>query len=64
MMSPAVSARRRADTYLFALITFMLGAAFLYIEVHEFAEMIARGATPQRSAFLSASWSSSGHCGS
>jgi cytochrome o ubiquinol oxidase subunit 3 len=54
MMSLAVSARRRADTYMFALITLVLGAAFLYIEVHEFADMIARGATPQRSAFLSA----------
>ena len=39
---------------MFALITFLLGATFLYIEVHEFADMIARGATPQRSAFLSA----------
>ena len=54
MMSLAVSARRRLDTYLFALITFVLGAAFVYLEVREFADMIARGATPQRSAFLSA----------
>jgi len=54
LMSLAVSARRRVDTYLFALITFVLGAAFLYIEVQEFADMIARGAAPQRSAFLSA----------
>jgi cytochrome o ubiquinol oxidase subunit III len=54
MMSLAVSARRRADTYLFATITFVLGAAFLYLEVREFADMIARGASPQRSAFLSA----------
>jgi cytochrome o ubiquinol oxidase subunit 3 len=54
MMSLAVSARRRADTYMFALMTFVLGVAFLYMEVHEFADMIAHGATPQRSAFLSA----------
>src|SRR5215510_12868201 len=54
MMSLAVSARRRLDTYLFALITVLFGAAFLYLEVHEFANMIARGAAPQRSAFLSA----------
>jgi cytochrome o ubiquinol oxidase subunit 3 len=54
MMSLAVSARRRDQTYIFAAITFVLGAAFLYFEVHEFADMIARGATPQRSAFLSA----------
>src|SRR5262245_47342558 len=54
MMSLAVSARRRDQTYFFAAITFMLGAAFLYFEVREFADMIARGASPQRSAFLSA----------
>jgi cytochrome o ubiquinol oxidase subunit III len=54
MMSLAVNARRRVDTYLFAMITFVLGAAFLYLEVREFADMIGRGAAPQRSAFLSA----------
>ena len=54
LMSLAVSQRRRIDTYLLALVTFVLGAAFLYLEVHEFAGMIARGAGPQRSAFLSA----------
>jgi cytochrome o ubiquinol oxidase subunit 3 len=54
LMSLTVSGKRRSDIYLFALITFLLGAAFLYLEVREFADMIARGATPQRSAFLSA----------
>jgi cytochrome o ubiquinol oxidase subunit 3 len=54
LMSLAVSSRRRAVTYLFAVVTFVLGAAFLNLEIHEFAAMIARGATPQRSAFLSA----------
>jgi len=54
MMSLAISARQRLNTYTFAFITFVLGAAFLYLEVHEFASMIARGAGPQRSAFLSA----------
>ena len=34
-------------------ITFVLGAAFLTIEVHEFANMIENGAGPRRSAFLS-----------
>jgi len=34
--------------------TFVLGAAFLGIEIHEFAGMVARGAGPTRSAFLSA----------
>lgn len=54
LMSLAIASQRRAATYLFAAITFVLGAAFLYLEVREFADMIARGATPQRSAFLSA----------
>ena len=35
-------------------VTFVLGAAFLAIELHEFADLIARGAGPERSAFLSA----------
>jgi cytochrome o ubiquinol oxidase subunit 3 len=34
--------------------TCILGAAFLFIEIHEFAGMIAKGAGPTRSAFLSA----------
>ena len=54
LMSLAVSSRRRAATYFFAVITFVLGAAFLNLEIREFAAMIARGATPQTSAFLSA----------
>jgi cytochrome o ubiquinol oxidase subunit 3 len=54
LMSLAVGSRRRAATWFFAAITFALGAAFLYLEIHEFSAMIARGATPQRSAFLSA----------
>jgi cytochrome o ubiquinol oxidase subunit 3 len=35
-------------------VTFVLGAAFLGLEIHEFAGLVARGAGPQRSAFLSA----------
>jgi len=35
-------------------VTFVLGAAFLAIELHEFADMIEKGAGPERSAFLSA----------
>jgi cytochrome o ubiquinol oxidase subunit 3 len=35
-------------------VTFILGAAFLSIEVREFAGLVARGAGPTRSAFLSA----------
>jgi cytochrome o ubiquinol oxidase subunit III len=37
----------------FAIFTFALGAAFLFIEVTEFAGMAAKGAGPSRSAFLS-----------
>jgi len=33
---------------------FVLGGAFLALEIRELADMIARGAAPQRSAFLSA----------
>jgi len=54
MMSLAIGSRRRAATYVFAALTFALGAAFLALEIREFAGMIAIGATPQRSAFLSA----------
>jgi len=54
MMSLAVNSRRRLTTYFFAAITFALGAAFLGLELREFAIMIADGAAPQRSAFLSA----------
>ena len=54
LMSLAVGSRRRAATYSFAVVTFILGAAFLALELREFAGMIAIGATPQRSAFLSA----------
>jgi cytochrome o ubiquinol oxidase subunit III len=54
LMSLAAYERRRANIYIFAIMTFALGAAFLSLEVREFADMIARGASPQRSAFLSA----------
>ena len=54
LMSLAVSSRRRDGTYFFAVVTFALGAAFLALELREFAGMIDIGAVPQRSAFLSA----------
>jgi cytochrome o ubiquinol oxidase subunit III len=34
-------------------VTFVFGAAFLYLEMHEFAHLVAQDAGPQRSAFLS-----------
>ena len=54
LMSLAINSRRYFRTYLGALITFALGVAFLTLEIREFANMIAIGATPERSAFLSA----------
>ena len=54
LMSLAVDSRRRGAVYLGALVTFLLGAAFVGLELREFANMIDQGATPQRSAFLSA----------
>jgi cytochrome o ubiquinol oxidase subunit 3 len=54
LMSLSANSQRRSATYFFAAVTFVLGAAFLTLEIREFADMIARGATPQRSAFLSA----------
>jgi cytochrome o ubiquinol oxidase subunit III len=54
LMSLAAGSQRREGTYVFALVTFLLGAAFLALELREFAGMIAVGAAPQRSAFLSA----------
>jgi len=47
--------RQQRDRYLvFAALTFVLGAAFLFIEISEFAGMVKAGAGPSRSAFLSA----------
>jgi cytochrome o ubiquinol oxidase subunit III len=54
LASLAVAARSLMWTELALLITGLLGAAFIGIEVHEFAGLLARGAGPQRSAFLSA----------
>jgi cytochrome o ubiquinol oxidase subunit III len=50
-----LSAERRQPTLflLFAIFTFVLGSIFLSIEATEFAGMVAKGAGPSRSAFLS-----------
>ena len=52
----ALSAERQErDRYLvFAALTFVLGAAFLFIEISDFFAMAGMGAGPTRSAFLSA----------
>jgi cytochrome o ubiquinol oxidase subunit 3 len=52
----ALSAERREPGrfFIFAVLTFVLGAAFLFIEATEFARMVGIGAGPSRSGFLSA----------
>jgi cytochrome o ubiquinol oxidase subunit III len=47
--------RRQPGRFLaFAGLTFVLGAAFLFIEASEFAGMVEKAAAPSRSGFLSA----------
>jgi cytochrome o ubiquinol oxidase subunit 3 len=52
----SIGAQWREDLWFYGAMaaTFVLGAAFLSIEAREFAGMVARGAGPTRSAFLSA----------
>jgi cytochrome o ubiquinol oxidase subunit III len=52
----SIGARAHSGSWFYGAMaaTFLLGAAFLSIELQEFAGMIARGAGPTRSAFLSA----------
>jgi cytochrome o ubiquinol oxidase subunit III len=54
----ALSAERRQPGrfLVFAVLTFVLGAAFLFIEISDFADMVRVGAGPSRSAFLSGFW--------
>ncbi|MGF6495670.1 cytochrome o ubiquinol oxidase subunit 3 [Luteibacter sp. 621] len=49
----AMAAGRTGRTMLWLAITGLLGAAFLGVELHEFATLVAEGAGPGRSAFLS-----------
>jgi cytochrome o ubiquinol oxidase subunit 3 len=41
------------QTQIWMIVTAIFGLCFVGIELNEFAHMIAEGATPQRSAFLS-----------
>jgi cytochrome o ubiquinol oxidase subunit 3 len=50
----AIERRRLHAFYLGFAATFVLGATFLGLEVSEFTGMVAQGAGPSRSAFLSA----------
>jgi cytochrome o ubiquinol oxidase subunit III len=54
LMILASEKRSPVETYLWALVTFLLGASFIALEVTEFAGLVANGAGPTRSAFLSA----------
>jgi len=54
LMALAIEQRRRGLMVIGAIAMFALGAAFLGLELTELAGMIARGAGPDRSAFLSA----------
>jgi cytochrome o ubiquinol oxidase subunit 3 len=52
----SIGARNRSGLWFYSAttVTFLLGAAFLGLEVHEFRDMVVEGAGPTRSAFLSA----------
>jgi len=54
LFSIAIERRSYLGAYAGAAITFLLGAAFVALEVSEFARMVESGAGPSRSAFLSA----------
>jgi cytochrome o ubiquinol oxidase subunit III len=53
MAAVATEARSQLWTQLCLMITGLLGAAFLLLEAHEFARLVAADDGPQRSAFLS-----------
>jgi cytochrome o ubiquinol oxidase subunit III len=53
----AIERRRMGGFYAAFALTFVLGATFLGLELTEFAAMVARGAGPSRSAFLSSFFS-------
>ena len=50
----ALERRRQTMIYLWAAVTFLLGASFVSLELSEFIGMLADGVSPTRSAFLSA----------
>jgi cytochrome o ubiquinol oxidase subunit III len=54
MASIAAESRSYIWFQIAMLVTCVLGLAFLFIEFREFADLVARGAGPSRSAFLSA----------
>lgn len=52
--SLSVKAGNRSAVLGWLAVTFLLGAGFIFLELREFAGMIAKGAGPDRSGFLSA----------
>jgi len=54
MASVAAEVRSHRWFQIWMAVTCVLGLSFLAIEFHEFADLVARGAGPSRSAFLSA----------
>jgi cytochrome o ubiquinol oxidase subunit 3 len=54
LASVALAARKRGRLHLAMAATFLLGLAFIALELREFEGLLARGAGPTRSAFLSA----------
>jgi cytochrome o ubiquinol oxidase subunit 3 len=54
LMLIAAERRQLQQFYLWALVTWLLGAGFIGLEVTEFSDLVARGYGPTHSAFLSA----------
>jgi cytochrome o ubiquinol oxidase subunit III len=54
MAALAMKDQQRTKVIQWLAITFLLGAAFIAMEVQEFAHLVHEGAGPNRSAFLSA----------
>ena len=50
----AMHARRKSQVLSWLAVTFVLGIAFLFMEMSEFAQLVAEGNSWQRSGFLSA----------
>ena len=53
MASIAAGARNKLAFYVMMLVTFVLGATFITLEIREFVSLIQAGNGPSRSAFLS-----------
>src|SRR6201985_564926 len=54
LMALAIERRATSTFYLWGIVTFVLGAAFIGLEISELLRMIRAGVAPYRGAFLSA----------